>query len=208
MAALYDRTIRTAEHRGLSDWRSEVLSRARGRILEIGAGTGLNLSHYPDAVEELVLTEPDPHMRRRLLRRAASTRRRLTIADADAELLPFASSAFDTVVMTLVLCTIPDVASALSEARRVLRPGGTLLFLEHVADVEGSRRLAWQRRLEPVWRHVAGNCHLTRRTVEAIAAAGFELEWLRQDDVPGLLSLGSPFVRGAAKVRGSSASDS
>lgn len=201
LAAIYDPVIRIAERRGLTRWRAEVLAKAHGRVLEIGAGTGLNLEHYPTTVRAIVLTEPDPHMRRHLERRAQSHTPLPLVVDAAAAPLPFGERAFDTVVMTLVLCTVPDVQGALLEARRVLEPDGKLLFVEHVGGAEGSSRLAWQRRLEPAWRRVAGDCHLTRHTVEAIRAAGFEFEWLDSSEFPGLLRLGSPVVRGSAFVR-------
>jgi len=202
IALLYDPVLRIIEARGQSRWRAEVLSRAYGRVLEIGAGTGLNLPYYPDTVEEIVLVEPDPHMRKRLTRRANETPRRLTIVSADAAPLPLGAGEFDTVVTTLVLCTVPDVPAALSEVRRVLKPSGVFLFLEHVGDAEGSRRFQWQQRLEPAWRRVAGDCHLTRRTVEAITRAGFTFEWLHAEDLPGPLRIGSPVVRGAARILG------
>jgi ubiquinone/menaquinone biosynthesis C-methylase UbiE len=200
LAALYDPVLRIIEAGGLARWRAEVLQTARGRVLEIGAGTGLNLPHYPAAVDEVVLLEPDPHMRKRLVHRVRVSRARVTIVGAAAAPLPFGDSAFDTVVVTLVLCTVPDVPHALLEMRRVLKPGGQLVFLEHVGGAEGSRRLRWQRWMEPAWRRVAGDCHLTRRTVEAITTAGFTIDSLRGEDLPGPLRLGSPVVRGHASL--------
>ncbi len=198
MAALYDSVMRAAELRGLARWRAEVLAPLHGRVLEVGAGTGLNLPYYPRRVAALVLAEPDRHMRARLSRRAAASAIPVTISDAPASPLPFADASFDGVVMTLVLCTVGDVVGALAEARRVLAPGGDLAFLEHVGGDEGSPRLRWQRRLEPLWRMVAGNCHLTRDTVEAIRDARFTMRILHRDDLPGLMRIGSPVVRGVA----------
>lgn len=201
MAVLYDPVLGLAERWGLSAWRREVLVGLAGRVLEVGAGTGLNLPHYPAAVTSLVLAEPDAHMREHLERRLEREPRRGTsISDASATSLPFDRGAFDAVVMTLVLCTVDDVPAALAEAYRVLAPTGVLAFLEHVGGPAGSRRLRWQRRVEPAWRRVAGNCHLTRHTVEAITAAGFRMRWMRSDDLPGPLRLGSPVVRGVAAV--------
>ena len=200
MAALYDPALHFSERVAFSRWRAEVLAGARGRVLEIGAGTGLNLPHYPPAVDELVLVEPDPHMRKRLTRRASGSGHRLTIVDASADPLPFGDAEFDAVASTLVLCTVPDVPKALSEVRRVLRADGRFLFLEHVGGAEGSRRLWWQRRLEPAWRRVAGDCHLSRHTLQSISAAGFEFAWVRSEDLPGLLKVGSPVVRGEAVI--------
>ncbi|HSJ64136.1 MAG TPA: class I SAM-dependent methyltransferase [Gemmatimonadaceae bacterium] len=202
MAALYDPVLRIVERRGLRQWRRETLAVLSGRVLEIGAGTGRNLPFYPEAVTELALLEPDAHMRAQLSPRAARASRRLTIHDGDAAALPFPDGAFDAVVVTLVLCTIPDVPGALAEARRVLAPHGTLVFIEHVGAVEGSRRRRWQRRLEPAWRRVAGGCRLTRDTLRAIADAGFTVRRVDASDLPGLMRLGSPVVRGVAQ-RGS-----
>lgn len=202
MAALYDPVLRLAERHGMERWRREALAGLSGRVLEIGAGTGRNLPFYPPAVSELVLVEPDRHMREQLHRRVGRAGTdRLTILDADALSLPFDSDAFDAVVMTLVLCTIPDVPRALAEARRVLKPGGTAAFLEHIGGEAGTRRRRWQGRIEPLWRRVAGGCHLTRDTVDAIAAAGFEVEWLKRSELPGAMRLGSPVVHGVAHLR-------
>jgi ubiquinone/menaquinone biosynthesis C-methylase UbiE len=202
MAALYDPVLRVVERRGLRQWRRESLAALSGRVLEIGAGTGRNLPFYPEAVTELVLLEPDPHMRAQLARRSARERRRLTIHDGDAAALPFPDGTFDAVVMTLVLCTIPEVPRALAEARRVLAPHGSLVFIEHVGATEGTRRRRWQRRLEPVWRRVAGGCRLTSDTLRAIADAGFTVRRVDTSDLPGLMRIGSPVVRGVAQ-RGS-----
>ncbi len=149
-ARLYDPVLALGERRGMAARRLALLARARGRVLEIGAGTGRNLGAYPGAVEELVLTEPDAGMRGRLRRRVERAGHPAAIVAAGAEALPFPDASFDTVVSTMVLCTVEDVAAAAAEARRVLRPGGRLLFAEHVRA--GSPRLArWQDRLAGPW---------------------------------------------------------
>jgi ubiquinone/menaquinone biosynthesis C-methylase UbiE len=166
-AALYDLSFHRGERAGMADRRRRLLASARGRVLEIGAGTGLNLPFYTGAVSELVLTEPEEPMARRLAKRAAGR----AIVSARAEALPFPDASFDTVVSTLVLCTVEDPAAALAEARRVLRPGGRLLFIEHVrADGALAR---WQDRLEGVWRHVGNGCHANRDTLTTLSAHGF-----------------------------------
>jgi len=155
--------------------RERVVPGARGRVLEIGFGTGLNLPHYDFAlVERLTAIEPDPHMRVRAERRSTALGRDVTLLDAAAETLPFDDDTFDEVVMTFTLCTVPDPERALAEIRRVLRPGGVLHFAEHTeSDHAGMRWL--QRAVDPVWSRFAGGCHLTRDAVSLIAGAGFDL---------------------------------
>ncbi len=181
-AAVYDRMIAASEEACVAEWRRELLAGLDGAVLELGAGTGLNLARYPSTVDRLVLVEPDRHMRAKLEAKLAEVAPRfpVEVVDVGAEHLPFDDGAFDAVVSTLVLCTVPDPAAALAEARRVLRPGGRLLFLEHVVAADRSKRHAWQRRLEPLWKRVAGGCHLTRDTVAAIEGAGFEVEHRRE----------------------------
>ncbi len=151
--------------------RSTLLSGARGRVVEIGAGTGLNIAHYPDGIDELVLMEPEPAMRRRLARRLQRHARAARIIEAPAEHLPLTDESVDTVVSTLVLCTVDDPERALREIARVLRPGGQLLFVEHVRA--SSRFLAaWQDYLFQPWRSFAGGCRCNRPTVELMRACG------------------------------------
>ena len=152
-AAVYDRMLAGAEDAGLRQRRHDLLAKARGRVLEIGAGTGLNLAHYPDAVEEIVFTEPEEPMARRLTRKLTETGRRGEVIAAPAERLPFEDDSFDTVVCTLVLCTVTDPRRALSEIARVLRPGGQFLFLEHVR-ADDPKLARWQDRLARPWRLV------------------------------------------------------
>ena len=199
-AAIYDPFMRKTEQAGLAAWRAELLAGATGEVLEIGAGTGANIPHYPARVTRLVLTEPDPHMGARLRRSVTAhegARAQVQVAAADA--LPFDRGSFDVVVSTLVLCSVRDAARALDEVRRVLRPGGTLLYLEHVAADDRPDRLAWQRRLEPLWSRVSGNCHLTRRTGEAIRDAGFEVEREVRASLRKALPIVRPCVRGVAR---------
>ncbi|HYD10289.1 MAG TPA: class I SAM-dependent methyltransferase [Acidimicrobiales bacterium] len=176
-AAAYEWMIAGSEEACVRDWRAELLGGISGRVLEVGAGTGLNLPHYDGAaVTDLVLTEPDAAMRTKLDIKAVALGVKATVVDAGAERLPFDDESFDAVVSTLVLCSVRDQQAALAEIRRVLRPGGTLVFLEHVAAEHDAHRLKRQRRLEPVWKRVLGNCHLTRRTEQAIRDAGFTFE--------------------------------
>lgn len=157
----------------LSARRTQLLAEARGRVLELGAGAGANLAHYPDDREAMLLTEPDPHLRRRLAANAARSDRGPTVAEAAAERLPVDAASVDTVVCTLVLCSVDDPAAALAEVRRVLRPGGRLLLLEHVRS-EDPRIARWQDRITPVSRGLAG-CRPNRDTLAHLDTAGFDL---------------------------------
>jgi ubiquinone/menaquinone biosynthesis C-methylase UbiE len=197
-AWVYDCTLSRAEAACLFDWRQALLSVAYGDVLEIGAGTGANLAHYPSAVRRLVLAEPDAGMRARL-RRKVGDRPDVTIIDATAEVVPLPDCAFDVVVSTLVLCSVDSPGRSLAEVWRVLKPGGRLLFLEHVAAEGRPGRLRWQRLLEPAWRCLAGNCHLTRHTADAITEMGFQLEDLRRESIRKVAGVVRPSVRGAAR---------
>jgi len=155
--------------------RGELVAKARGRTLEIGAGTGANIPYYPDAIEEVILAEPFEPMRRRLERKLRQRGKSASALDASAEAIPLDDESVDTVVSTLVLCTVDFPDRALAEIARVLRPGGQLLFIEHVRS-HSPRTARWQDRLETPWRHFAAGCRCNRDTVASIAAAGFTTE--------------------------------
>ena len=203
-AALYEKLLAANEQAGLRDIRAGLLRSASGRTLEIGAGTGLNLEHYPGAVTQLVLSEPDPHMAKRL-RATVATRSPVDSAEvieAGAEALPYEADSFDTVVSTLVLCTVSDPRRAVAEASRVLRPGGRLLFIEHVRDRAGTRRSQWQDRLERPWGWFLGGCHPNRDTGRLIADA-FEVSEPDPGEMPGTdpaTGLIKPLISGEARV--------
>jgi ubiquinone/menaquinone biosynthesis C-methylase UbiE len=190
----YDSFLALGERRGMRERRRALLSSTRGRVLEIGAGTGLNLAHYPDAVTELVLTEPDDGMRSRLDRRAG-----YRTLDAPAERLPFEDGSFDFVVSTMVLCTVEDPAAALAEIRRVLAPEGRLLFVEHVRS-DSPRLARWQDRLEAPWRAFAVGCRCNRPTLGLLAASGLEVERLERARWRGMPFVVSPLAWGAARA--------
>jgi ubiquinone/menaquinone biosynthesis C-methylase UbiE len=196
-AALYDRFLEGTEEAGLRDVRREVLAGASGRTIDIGAGTGVNLELFPEAVTDLVLAEPDPHMAKRLRRRLGESSRQAEQVVAPAESLPFEDSSFDTAAFTLVLCTVPDPRAALAEAARVLRPGGRLLFVEHVRS-EDPGLARWQDRLERPWRFIGDGCHCNRDTVASIEAAPFTLESVERGVLPKAPPLVRPLVRGSA----------
>jgi SAM-dependent methyltransferase len=196
-ARIYDPFLALAERRGMASRRRALLAGARGRVLELGAGTGLNLAHYPAGVDELVLTEPDPAMRARLERRVARSGREATVAAARAEALPFADGAFDMVVSTLVLCTVEDPDAAARELRRVLAPGGRLLFVEHVRAA--SPRLArWQDRLVGPWAAFALGCRCNVAT-EALLARELRLERVERARWRGMPVLVHPLIVGEGR---------
>jgi ubiquinone/menaquinone biosynthesis C-methylase UbiE len=196
-AALYDRMLSGTERAGLSERRHELLSQAGGRVLEIGAGTGLNLAHYPDAVEELVLTEPEEPMAKRLEQRVASLGRAATVVRAPAEQLPFPDDSFDTAVCTLVLCTVGDPERTLSEIDRVLKPGGKLLFLEHVRS-QDARVARWQDRLHGIWLRCGHGCNCNRPTPALIERSPLEIEMIEQGEMPKSPPIVRPLVSGRA----------
>ena len=183
--------------------RHELLAEARGRVLDVGAGTGANLPHFPWESEklELVLLDPSAGMLERARRRAAQLGLNVQLVDRSAETLPFASASFDTVIFALTLCTIPDPVSALREAHRVLRDDGRLLVFEHVRA--GEPELArWQSRLNPLWKTLNNGCQLNRNTRAVIEAAGFEFERVdefRERRIP--LAIVQPQLIGVARKR-------
>lgn len=196
MAPAYDKMMRGSEDAGLRDWRQSLVSDATGRVLEIGAGTGLNIPHYNGNIESLVLTEPQAPMLRRLQRAANEHVPEAQVLRAPAEDLPFEEDSFDTVVTTLVLCGVDDQPRAVREARRVLRPGGRLLFLEHVrADDPGFAR--FQDRMNWLNRIVVG-CDCNRPTLETIEAAGFAVSRLEHLTLPKSPKFVRPVIVGAA----------
>jgi len=200
-SAFYDRAFEASEEAGLREMRAELLRQARGRrVLELGSGTGLNLELYPrEGLDSLTLTEPDPHMLKQLRQRAEKDCPGADLVEAGAEDLPFADDSFDTVVVTLVLCTVPSQPAALKEIARVLAPGGQLLFLEHVRANDPSLA-KWQDRLEKPWRFLGDGCHCNRDTVSAISAAGFELGNVERTEFPKAPPIVRPLVRGTAQA--------
>ncbi|SEO47825.1 class I SAM-dependent methyltransferase [Trujillonella endophytica] len=202
-AAVYDPFLALGERRGMAAHRRALLAGATGSVLEIGAGTGLNLEAHPPGQHPLVLTEPDPAMARRLERTAARQRPDAVVVRAGAEDLPFADGTFDVVVSTLVLCTVPDPDAAVAELRRVLRPEGRLLYLEHVrsADPRLARR---QDRLAPAWRRFAAGCVCNRPTLELLAGA-FTLAPPARATWAGMPSIVHPLAIGTAVPRSAGA---
>ena len=208
-ARLYDWLLAGTEKAGLGDKRRSLLSAASGRTLEIGAGTGVNLQYYTDAVSELVLAEPDPHMAKRLRDKLAQEPppiEKVSVIEAGAEDLPFDDRSFDTVVSTLVLCTVGDPARAVAEAKRLLNDDGQLLFLEHVrADRPGVARA--QDWVERPWGWIAGGCHPNRPTGDTLAEAGLWIERLDRGELPKAPPVARPLISGVARRPGGATSD-
>jgi ubiquinone/menaquinone biosynthesis C-methylase UbiE len=196
-ASFYDRALKASEEHGLGDMRRALLSEARGRVVEIGAGTGVNLHLYGAGIEDLTLVEPDPHMGAKLRDRLTGHSGPARLVTAPAEALPFPDDTFDTAVATLVLCTVPDPVAAISELARVLKPGGRLLFIEHVRAADpGTAR--WQDRLEKPWRFMADGCHCNRDTEANLRASSFTVESLDHDILPKSPPIVRPLIRGTA----------
>jgi ubiquinone/menaquinone biosynthesis C-methylase UbiE len=199
-AALYDRITAASEEAGLADRRRDLLASAEGRVIEIGAGTGVNLAHYPDAVTELVLTEPEEPMAMRLERKLAAADRSGIVVRAPAEDLPFPDDSFDTAVATLVLCTVRDPARTLDELDRVLKPGGQFLFLEHVRSPDPGLA-KWQDRIAPLWRRLGHGCNCNRPTPDLIRSSRFENVEIDEDRLPKAPPIVRPLRVGRAVAR-------
>lgn len=195
-AALYDPMSRASEEAGVGAMREGLLADAGGAVLEIGGGTGVNFPYYGEGVESLVVTEPEPAMLRRLERKAREQAPRAEVVRAPAEDLPFEDSSFDTVVSTLVLCGVDDQARALGELRRVLRPGGRLLFLEHVRS-EDPGVARFQDRITRLNRRLFG-CDCNRQTLAAIEAADFTVSRVEHGELPKSPKFVRPVIVGAA----------
>lgn len=201
-ATFYDRVMAPTEEACLHDWRHDLLANAHGDVLEIGAGTGVNVTQYGSHVRSVTFCEPDDDMRERLEEklRDEAPGWDYRVTDALAEDLPFADASFDTLVSTLVLCSVQDPDRVMTELQRVSRPAARLIFLEHVGAESGSRRRWFQGAFEPIWKRAAGNCHLTRDTATTIGAA-FDIEHLQAESMRKAFSLVRPTIRGVAIVR-------
>jgi ubiquinone/menaquinone biosynthesis C-methylase UbiE len=195
-AATYDILNGPAERAGLRQQRHDLLAQATGATIEIGAGTGLNLPHYPPAVTRLVLIEPDPHMTRRLRRRAARSGRDAEIINATAGQLPVPDASFDTAVVTFALCSVPDEQVALGEITRVLAPGGRLLFFEHVRSADP--KIAAKQDKMPFPYPLIG-CRPNRDTLQEIEASPLAVESIRSGELPKAPKIERPMIIGAAR---------
>ena len=195
-ASTYDRFSKSSEEAGLAEMRRNVIAGASGDVLEIGGGTGANLGYYGAGVESLTVTEPDRSMLKRLDKKAREQNSRATLLRAPAEDLPFEEGSFDTVVSTLVLCGVDDQPRALRELRRVLRPGGRLIFIEHVRS-DDPRVAKMQDRMNPLNRFVV-LCDCNRPTLDTVRSAGFEVTELEQTEWPKAPPFARPLIVGTA----------
>lgn len=195
-AAFYRCTGWLGDRAGFAARRRRLLAEADGVVVEIGAGTGLSFRHYPAGLQVLA-TEPDPHMLKAAHRATRKADASLTLQQAPAEALPLGDASVDTVVSILVLCSVPDQAVALAEAKRVLRPGGRLLLLEHVRATDPALA-SRQDRSERRQVRFAGGCHPNRDTLRAVAAAGFDTGGVQPVTLPGI-TITSPGIAGMAR---------
>jgi ubiquinone/menaquinone biosynthesis C-methylase UbiE len=175
LARIYDTVLAPTERMGVRDQRRRMMDGVTGRVLEIAAGTGLNVPFYPTTAEEVHAVEPDLHMLTRLERRVDESSVPLYLYQGDAQNLPFIDGAFDAAIIAFALCTIPDPPRALDEVHRVVRSGGVLRFLEHVRS-PNARTARWQDRINPIWGKFAGGCRLNQSTVEILDATHWEID--------------------------------
>jgi ubiquinone/menaquinone biosynthesis C-methylase UbiE len=181
-ARVYERFSAREEAHGQAENRVRLLRGLRGRVVEVGAGNGLNFAHYPSSVTEVVAVEPEPYLRERAQERGRAAPVRVQVVEGSAEALPLEDASVDAVVVSLVLCSVADQAAALAEARRVLRPGGELRFYEHVISHRPAKAVFQRAFTRTIWKRISGGCHMDRDTGRAIADAGFVVEEL--DRVP------------------------
>lgn len=199
-ARVFDRLSGVME-RDVGEHRQEMLAGLSGRVVEVGAGNGMNFAHYPATVDEVLALEPEAYLRAKAERAAIRAAVDVTVQAGVADALPFGAAMFDAAVSSLVLCSVSDPAAALAEMRRVLKPGGELRFMEHVRSAHpGKARVQrWSDR-SGLWPRVAGGCHCDRDTVAEITAAGFQIAQVGRYDIGPSWILTNPHVRGVAAL--------
>ncbi len=199
MAKLYDKAMRNVEKSCLAAWRQDLFANLSGNVLEIGCGTGVNLSYYPDSVSMLTLTDSESHMLKILESKAVEDlKKNFTTKVCSADALDFPDNSFDAVVSTLVLCSVNSVTGSLNEIRRVLKPDAKFYFIEHTIN-DDPHIVKWQRRIQPLWGRLTGNCHLDRDTRNSLLQTGFTFESIEKTAFVNVPKIISPVIKGVAK---------
>jgi ubiquinone/menaquinone biosynthesis C-methylase UbiE len=197
-ARFFDRLSRLME-REAGRHRDELLAGLAGRVVEIGAGNGINFAHYPDSVNEVIALEPEAYLRQKAQRAARDAPVQVNVRAGLAAALPLNDASVDGAVASLVLCTVPDLPAALAELRRVLKPGGELCFMEHVRSPHpGKARLQQGLDRSGIWPRLGGGCHCGRDTVTAIQSSGFQLNRVRRYALGPSWIVTNPHVLGSA----------
>jgi len=197
-AYFYDNLMLKTEEACLKEWRQKLLKNVSGNVLEIGAGTGANIEFYSEDVN-LVLAEPDKNMRQQIESKISNSNlKNALVSTGTAEQIEAEDDSFDFVVSTLVCCSVTNPELALLEIKRVLKPGGSLVFLEHVGAKQGSKRRRWQNIINPFWKKLAGNCHLNRDTEASILSAGFKINDIKRESMRKTIPIVRPAIRGMA----------
>ncbi|MBT3501130.1 MAG: class I SAM-dependent methyltransferase [Candidatus Marinimicrobia bacterium] len=198
-ALFYDSFMAKTEKACLTEWRGNLLKQVYGNVLEIGAGTGANIQFYPKNGTRLTLSEPDKNMRNQLVEKIKNDGLDyIEVTHDSIENIDAENSSFDFVVSSLVCCSVPNLELALEEVRRILKPNGSFIFLEHVGAEKSTGRRRWQNGITPVWRKIAGNCHLNRDTESAISHAGFTFKEIKRESMRKALPILRPTIRGIA----------
>ena len=197
-ARLYARLSAAAERQGQAEHRDRALTELQGKVIELGAGNGLNFPHYPWAVSEVIAVEPESYLRKQAQRAAASAPVPIRVIDGHANAVPAEDRSFDAAVASLVLCTVPDPEAALREIDRVLAPGGRFLFLEHVRSPD-PKLASWQDRLHGPWYLFGDGCHCNRDTLATIERSPLEVERADRGEIPKSAPITKPMLRGAAR---------
>lgn len=205
-ARVYKPLAAAMERAGGDEHRRRLLADLQGRVLEVGAGHGINLPYYPGTVTEVVAVEPEPHLRADAERAAVDAPVDVTVLDGTAERLPVETDGFDAAVVSLVLCSVGDPPTAAAELARAVRPGGELRFYEHVRS-QRPGQARWQDRFDVVWPHLAAGCHTGRDTPATLRRAGFEVDEMDRFTFPPsrVFVPTSPHVLGRARLTGPSA---
>jgi ubiquinone/menaquinone biosynthesis C-methylase UbiE len=201
-ALFYDKVMKATEDACLINWRKDLLKDIQGSVLEIGAGTGASLDLYPSTDGLLItLSEPDKNMRAQLEAKITSKKlSNVSLLTCSSENISAEDDSYDYVFASLVCCSVNDVNATLREIKRVLKPDGGFIFLEHVAAESGSARRKWQNRANPFWKKLAGNCHLNRDTENLIRDAGFVLDYVKHESMRKAMPLVRPTIRGIARI--------